>query len=36
MVIFYLMAAFLKRETIDMICYDEDNELKKFEIKAKK
>lgn len=36
MVIVYLCAAFLKHETLQMLCYDEDEELSKFEIKTQK
>ena len=36
MVLTYLGAAFLKRETKDMILYDEDVEIAKIEIKTKK
>lgn len=35
MVIFYLGAAFLKKEFLKMIFYDEDEEITKFEISLK-
>ena len=35
MVLFYIGAAFLKKETIKMIFYDEDEEISKFEISLK-
>lgn len=36
MIIFYLGAAFLKREFKQMLQYDEDEEITKFEISLKK
>lgn len=36
MIFTYLGAAFLKHETLEMLFYDEDVELKKFEVKGKK
>jgi hypothetical protein len=33
MILFYIGSAFLKKETIRMIFYDEDEEIIKFEIR---